>query len=122
MWQAESSVPVRRALDETLVTSLRGAGPVAERERLGDFDLVTDARHELHEAARPLRASVCGEAQSGPGSGLDLVVRTERPRDKGRDLADVVCVVGAAVSKVAKVLTSLLATAACSTFRRVPPS
>ena len=51
---------------------------VAERERLGDFDFVTDARNELVHVARPDRgraASVRGDPQIASGARLDLIAR-----------------------------------------------
>eukprot|EP00964_Phaeocystis_antarctica_P132852 scaffold96987_cov33-Phaeocystis_antarctica.AAC.1 len=53
-------------------------GRVAERDRLCDFHLVTDARFELEESAlKPVFVVVGGEAQITSGARLDLVVNAE---------------------------------------------
>ena len=58
------------------VTGDRGRA-VAERDPLRDFNLVTDARLELGEPARELRAGVGAEGQSTSAARLDLVVSGE---------------------------------------------
>eukprot|EP00964_Phaeocystis_antarctica_P131834 scaffold95822_cov77-Phaeocystis_antarctica.AAC.1 len=58
---------------------------VAERDRLRDFNLVTDVRLELEEPALEARAVVGGEGHSAARARLDLVVNGESSTADGRD-------------------------------------
>eukprot|EP00964_Phaeocystis_antarctica_P012637 scaffold6962_cov54-Phaeocystis_antarctica.AAC.2 len=60
-------------------------GRVAERDRLRDFNLVTDVRLELEEPALEARAVVGGEDHGASGARLDLVVDGELSAADGRD-------------------------------------
>eukprot|EP00964_Phaeocystis_antarctica_P092241 scaffold59302_cov92-Phaeocystis_antarctica.AAC.1 len=62
-----------------------GRDRVVERDRLRDFNLVTDARLELDEPALEVRAVVGGQGHSASGARLDLVVDGEFSTTDGRD-------------------------------------
>jgi hypothetical protein len=58
---------------------------IAERDRLRDFNLVSDARLELDEPALERRAVVGGNAHIGSRARLDLIVVAKRVAADSRD-------------------------------------